>query len=140
MQSTIAYRNQSVSLFGLMFCLILLVVSLLYFSAANHNPSAVEGVRSMFDARGKCSKGSSVELFSPIMNTWMYICFHGERASIWVLARRLIDGGADREVTVIPARDMSRPINYITNCISKRGYKLVSSFGELPKWITFILR
>lgn len=99
-----------------------------------HGEAQVAEIRSMFDNTGNCRYGDGAQMYSPKLDTWMFLCFHSEkRVSIWVLTKHISDQKA-REITAIPANQMRNPLNYVRNVIAKRGYILKAWNGQLPDW------
>lgn len=89
-------------------------------------------VSAMFDGSGRCDRGPSAELYLESPKRWMYICFDGDEVNVWLLVDR-ITSQVTREITGIPAAEISKPVKYITSVV-RRGYVLKNTFGELPGW------
>ncbi|GIV86588.1 MAG: hypothetical protein KatS3mg054_0617 [Chloroflexus sp.] len=101
---------------------------------AKHGDAAVAEIRSMFDNTGNCKAGDGAQMYSPDLDTWMFICFHSrDRLSIWVLSKHISDKTA-REITAIPANQMRNAVSYLRNVIVRRGYILKGWNGTLPDW------
>lgn len=99
-----------------------------------HGDTAVAEIRSMFDNAGNCRYGNGAQMYSPDLDTWMFICFHSrDKLSIWVLSKHISDKTA-REITAIPTNQMRNPITYLRNVIVKRGYIMKGWNGTLPDW------
>jgi len=91
-------------------------------------------VADMFHGSGQCDEGPSAVLHSLNRNQWLYICFIGEtgKVAIWVMTTQIEKFG--NEITRIPPEQISRPINYVGNVISRDGYVLMQTFGQAPEW------
>jgi hypothetical protein len=85
-------------------------------------------VASMFDSQGKCNLGSSVVMQNKIGQK-LYICFEEEKK-----VNLHIESSEGRTITDIPAKQISKPWNYIPNVIQREGYAILRSFGDLPEW------
>jgi hypothetical protein len=99
---------------------------------AHSRHAEAPSVASMFNRDGSCKKGPSMEMYNPETGYWAYICFHdGDKVSMWFLTNKIDELG--REITRIPARDISRPMKYLRNVI-RRGYMLGRTYGRVPDW------
>ena len=99
-----------------------------------HGEAAVSAAAA-FLADGQCRRGPSVVMRSVSRGTEMFICFETEDdVSIHIQTT-----AEKRSITTIPSKDMSRPISYLRNVITRDGYHLSVEYGSLPDWFYSLL-
>lgn len=111
-------------------CAILALVILQQHAVTKHG-LGVNLTRSAFD---RCDQLPGAEYYSPERQTWLYFCFVDQaRMAVQVLTeQRGADGS--KEITTIPAEHVSKPYNYARSVITRDGYQLRSTWGDLPEW------